>query len=351
MNKNKLALLCATTCAASACVAATDDSSGVVLKQLDDRVRVEINGQLFTEYYFKDVTKPYCYPIIGPTGAGMTRDWPMKNTPGEEHDHLHHTGLWFGHQKVNGYNFWSAGPTLGKVIQESLTTTNTGKDSAAITTVNRWVATNGTVVLRDERTLRFYNRTNDRILDFEITLKATEGNVTFGDDKDGIMGIRIPESMRVLKPTPKGDPAKPSDGHIVLSSGVQDNGATAAAAKDAKREAQTWGRRAQWCDYYGPVDGKTVGIAMFDHPDNPRHPTWWHVRDYGLMAANPFGEHFFENLKDGNAGNYILRSGLTTTFRYRFYFHEGDAAQADVAGHYKEYVRSAANPVKQADAP
>src|SRR5262245_55494089 len=84
--------------AALAVKAATN--SGVQLTKLDDRVRVEINGQLFTEYVFKGAAKPYCYPIIGPTGVGMTRDWPLKETPDEEHDHPHHTGLWFGHQKV-----------------------------------------------------------------------------------------------------------------------------------------------------------------------------------------------------------------------------------------------------------
>jgi len=47
-------------------------------------------------------------------------------------------------------------------------------------------------------------------------------------------------------------------------------------------------KHADWCDYYGSIGGKTVGIAMFDHPSNPRHPTTWHVRDYGLFAANPF---------------------------------------------------------------
>jgi Methane oxygenase PmoA len=326
--------------------ASSTNNSGVQITQLPNSLRVEINGRLFTEYHFKDVSKPYCYPLIGPTGAGMTRDWPMKDTPGEEHDHPHHQGLWFGHQIVNGYNFWTVAPTSGKIVQESLVVATSGKDSGSITTQNKWVATNGAIILRDERTLRFYNRASDRIMDFEITLKATEDDVTFGDDKDGMMAIRVAETMRVLKPVAKGEKPKPGDGHIVLSTGVSDDGESAAAAKAAKREAITWGKRADWCDYYGPVDGKTVGVAIFDHPSNPRHPTWWHVRDYGLFAANPFGQSHFENLPDAGKGNLKLSKGQSLTFRYRFYFHEGDEEQANVAGRYKEYVQSSAESAK-----
>ena len=105
------------------------------------------------------------------------------------------------------------------------------------------------------------------------------------------------------------------------------------------RDGQTWGKRADWCDYYGPVEGKTVGIAIFDHPQNPRHPTWWHVRDYGLFAANPFGQHDFESLPDKTAGNLDVPAGKSVTFRYRFYLHEGDEQQAKVAERYKEYVK------------
>ena len=93
------------------------------------------------------------------------------------------------------------------------------------------------------------------------------------------------------------------------------------------------------------MNGKTIGIAIFDHPDNPRHPTTWHVRDYGLFAANPFGLHDFEkNLN--TRGDLVIPKGQEVTFRYRFYLHEGDEQQAKVADTYKEYIRSASNKSK-----
>ena len=54
---------------------------------------------------------------------------------------------------------------------------------------------------------------------------------------------------------------------------------------------------------------KTVGVAIFDHPSVYDTPTWWHVRDYGLFAANPFGKRYFEKLQDKTAGNYTIPDG------------------------------------------
>ncbi len=94
---------------------------GVRISRLDDRLRVEIDGSLFTEDFFKDVPRPYCYPVIGPGEALMTRNWPMKSAPNEEHDHPHHRSLWFAHGSINGHDFWSEEKDFGKTVHESFT--------------------------------------------------------------------------------------------------------------------------------------------------------------------------------------------------------------------------------------
>ena len=143
------------------------------------------------------------------------------------------------------------------------------------------------------------------------------------------MAVRVNESMRgTLVKEPGEKKLKVGKGRIALSSGVSTSG---------KGDDNTWGKRAEWCDYSGPVDGKTVGIAIFDHPSNPKHPTWWHVREYGLFAANPFGVHDFEK-KEPGAGNIIIGPGKSLTFKYRFYIHEGEETYAKVAERYKDYV-------------
>ena len=222
---------------------------------------------------------------------------------------------------MNGQDLWSEGKASGKTLHEDFLEVTSGEKVGVIKSRNKWVAADGTVVCTDERTLRFYNpgRANERMVDFDITLFASNGDLTFGDTKEGTMAVRLAETMRLkLK-------GKEGQGHIVNSNGV--------------RDGQTWGKRADWCDYYGPVEGKTVGIAIFDHPQNPRHPTWWHVRDYGLFAANPFGQHDFESLPNKTAGNLTVPAGKSVTFRYRFYLHEGDEVQAKVAERYQQYAK------------
>jgi hypothetical protein len=307
--------------------------AAVELKQDADKITVNIDGHLFTEYHFANTRRPFLYPIIGPTGVGITRHWPLQDDiPAEEHDHPHHKGLWYGHRNVNGADFWGetegakAGTKFGQMLQDAVLEAKGGDDQGVLKTRNKWVLDEGNQLLAtDVRTLTFHKGVDGPLLDFDITITAIDQEVVFGDDKDGAMAIRLAESMRVEKPKPKGQKtAIPGDGHILTS--------------DGKTDGAAWGARGDWCDYYGPLDGRTVGVAIFDHPSNPRHPTWWHVRTYGLFAANPFGQAQFEKLPDKNAGAFKVAPGQSVTFRYRFYFHEGDTTQAKVADHYKQYA-------------
>jgi hypothetical protein len=314
---------------------------GVRILQTNDHLRVELNGKLFTEYYYAKVPRPFCYPLLGPGGVAMTRNFPMVKVPGEETDHPHHRSLWFAHGAVNGQDFWTERKGTGRIVHRGFADISSGVSTGLIKTLNDWVAADGKVLCSDEETLRFYAPTNGAIaLDFEIILRATHGDVTFGDTKEGAFALRLAESMRVLLPAPKGEKARPGHGHIVLSTGEHDDGDSAAAAKDAKREAVTWGKRAAWCDYYGPVDGKIIGCAIMDHPANPRHPTWWHVRDDGLFAANPFGQHDFEKASNPQAGDLKIADGQSVTFRYRVLLHEGDEQAAHIARRYAEFAKT-----------
>lgn len=340
-----LLILCSCTAPKTAVLA---NPLGVRIVPSNGNLRVELNGRFFTEYFYTNVPRPFCFPIIGPGRAPMTRNFPMRNVPGEETDHPHHRSLWFAHSPVNGVDVWTERSTSGRIVHRGFIDISSGVNTGLIKTMNDWVGPDGKILCSDEQTWQFYPcKDNSTItVDFAITLKATHGDVTFGDSKEGSFAIRVAESMRVLKPAKKGQPAQPGDGHIVLSTGERDNGASAAAAKDGKREAVTWGKRADWCDYYGPVDGHIVGFAIMDHPDNPRHPTWWHVRDYGLFTANPFGQHDFEGLKDVHAGDLKISAGQSATFRYRVVIHEGDEKIARIAERYDEYVKAVSTKTK-----
>jgi hypothetical protein len=279
------------------------------------KLRIEVDGKHFADYVFEGYSRPFLFPITDPNGAKMTRNWPVAEGENEEQDHPHHKSFWWAHGDMNGVDFWAEGKESGKTVHEEFTAIESGQ-VGVIKSRNKYVAKDGKTIATDERTLRIYPGSVGRTFDFEITLTGADGPLKFGDTKEGTMAVRLAETMRL-----KGKVGK---GHIVNSEGV--------------RDAETWGKRAKWVDYYGPVGGKTVGLAIFDHPSNPRHPTWWHVRDYGLFAANPFGIHEFEK-KEKGAGDLTVAGGEKITFKYRFYIHDGDEKDGKVGEAYERYVR------------
>ena len=305
----KLHFLCALAILLQTVVAAE-----VTVTPGERSVRVEIDGELFTEYVFADTPKPYLYPVIGPGGAAMTRNYPMKEgVPGETSDHPHHRSLWFAHGDVNGHDFWAENVATGRIVHERVYAASSGAEGV-LQTMSRWVSAAGKDICDDQRTMRFSAVPGGRAIDFMITLIPIGEDLVLGDTKEGTMAIRTHPALRL-----KGEVAT---GHSVNSTGVRDR--------------DMWGKRAGWVDYWGAIAGATVGVAIFDHPGNPRHPTWWHARDYGLIAANPFGVHDFER-KPAGTGDLTVARGSSVTFRYRFVFHEGDAESAGIAKRYQQW--------------
>jgi hypothetical protein len=323
--KTRVTPLLALTALLAPCVALRAANAPVKMTRTDDRVRVEVGGKLFTEYLFKAGPRPFFYPVLAVDGTEMTRNYPMKTgVPGEAEDHPHHRSLWFTHGAVNGVDFWAeGGNNKGKIVSESVE--HSIKDGVGIIKArNKWVDAGGAVHLTDETTVRIHGTPDARFLDYEVTLKAPAGKpVVFGDTKEGSMAIRLPLWMT---PTHSQGKKKQHEGKgtIVNAEGIKND--------------DTWGKRSTWVDYHAPKDGKVYGVAMFDHPKNPRHPTWWHVRSYALFAANPFGKHDFEKLSDKQAGDFTIAPGQSATFRWRFYFHNGDAQAAKVDEQYKRYA-------------
>lgn len=298
---------------------------------LDDdgkaKITVELNHKPFTVYHYASTHNqwfnPILHPIIGPDELRMTRDYPLHKTPGEATDHPHHQGLWFNHGDVNGVSFWHIGKDTGRIVLDELLESKALERFARIRTRNKWVGPDERIHCTDERAITFSAGPRDsRVIDYEVTIHASQGDVTLGDTKEGTMGIRTHPNLRLTN----GNGVTTANGKAINSEGV--------TGKDI------WGKRARWVDYWGEIDGKTVGVAIFDHPHNPRHPTTWHAREYGLIAANPFGISSFEGKPKG-AGDMKLKPGEKKTFRYRFIFHRGDHQQANIAEQYKLYEQAA----------
>jgi hypothetical protein len=291
----------------------------VTLKPGDTGLKVEIDGKLFTEYHTKDVPRPFLYPIIGGAGENVVRNFPMvQDVAGEAKDHKHHRGLWFAHGSVNDMDFWSEEKDFGRQEHVQFSEVNAAGNKGSFVADTKWVAPNGKVQLTDSRKITVTALPEgEKYIDFDITLKATEGEVIFGDTKEGTMAIRLSSGLSL-----KGEGAAGR----AYNSGTDKN-------KDV------WGKRAPWVAYYGPdPKGNVVGVVMFEHPKNFRAPTWWHARDYGLFAANPFGIHDFEAKKDEkHLGDHKLAKGESLTLRYRFYFSKGKPTPTPLAAKFTEY--------------
>jgi hypothetical protein len=293
----------------------------VTAERSERGVVVKIDGQLFTEYLTKAGTSPAMWPVVGPSGKMMTRAWPTgAKRPGDTNDHPHHQSLWFTHDMVSGHNFWSdnrndAREGAAGVVHREFDDVSSEGNSARIVTRNDWMD-KGKKVLEDERTVICGKRDdNSRWIDFKITLKATEGDVTFGDTKEGTFAVRVADSMRLE--AKKG-------GRVVNSEGQEDDAA--------------WGMPAKWVDYTGPVDGETVGIAILSHPNSFRPNTRWHVRGYGLFAANPFGYRDFPKPELSKQGAYTIAKGDEITLHYRVLLHRGSTEAAGIGEAYEEFA-------------
>lgn len=300
---------------------------GVKVSQTGVEVQVDVDGSLFTRYTMTSApNKPIFYPILTEEGAPMTRRWPVEPdaAPGESHDHIHHRGLWFTHSSVNGVDFWSEeGKNIGKTITTRISGVRSGSQKGGFTADTEWRLPDGKLLAKDRRVITVTALPNGgRLLDFDITITPLDGPLLFGDNKDGVFGLRLPDSLAV---NPAVKPKIAGTGHIVSSTGAVDTAA--------------WGKHADWVDYWGPIGGRTYGVAIFDSPTNFRHPQTWHARDYALFTVNPFGLHDF-NLGDKGAGDLTVPAKGKLHALYRVYFHRGNAEEAKVAEQYEKFAPS-----------
>lgn len=319
----------------------------VEVTELEDRIRVEVDGELFTEWRHGDWLAPYFYPVIGPTGEAITRHYPMKEgVDHENQDHPHHRSLRFAHSDMNGLNFWYWRPgrerelSTASIVLEKVESVQSGERGEFVVWT-RWLD-GEKIVLRERMHARFTPLEDRQLLmDYNVELHAPEDEpVIFGDIKDGGLFVRVAGTMKVAEHFKQGGAKR--DGTILNSRG--------------HRDTEAWGKRAEWCDYFGPdAKGKTVGIAIFDHPDNLRFPTHWHARDYGLNAANRFGTDHFDMPEgahvgvscrpygedcpacNSRGGDFTLAAGESLTLRHRLYFHHGNSEDANVADRFLEY--------------
>jgi hypothetical protein len=290
-----------------------------------DHVAITIDGQPFSSFFYGPThTKPYLAPLRTASGLIVTRRWPLENAETDSKDHPHHRGLFIGFGDVNDINFWETEPESkpsgdnpklkGTIALKSIGGMKPGKKSGSIDMTFNWQAPEKGVILEEERVLTFSTEKEIRVIDVDSTFTA-KTDVKFGDTKEGFFAIRVADSI------------------------AGKNGGIMTNSEGAQTEKNVWGKRADWVDYDGVVEGQKVGIVIFDNPANLSHPPRWHSRDYGLFAVNPFGATEFD--KAAPAGGYSMRTGEQTRFRYRVIIHPGDFSKKKIGELYDSYRKKA----------
>ena len=274
----------------------------VTFKGTEGGLAIMIGSEEFTVLrQSPDLPKPYFSPVHAPGGAIITR--PIDDPT--DKDHPHHKGIWLSVDEVNEVKFWAE---KGQIqTRDSVAVPG---NPARLQLSNEWIGPDNQVVLKENTTVSFYP---SRLVVYDITLTPAVEKVTFEDTKEGWLGIRVASTMREKV------------GGIVVN------------AEGKKETKECWGQPSKWVDYSGPVDGKTHGVAIMDHPSNFR-PSRYHVRDYGLFSVSPFGEGAYQNDKSKAQPVTLEKGKPALRVRYGLYVHNGDAVSGKVAEAYEQFL-------------
>lgn len=287
-------------------------------------------------YHWGGVPRPFVHPVTTPSGVRLTVDSPV--------DHPWHHALWFTIKFVNGENFWEEYDRFGLLVQESppvLTSPAEGITRADSRVDWHRPAEPGSdradIVIRETRTMQFSRLADDAAaMDWDIALAPTV-DVTLDRTPFTTWG---------------------GYGGLTLR-GRPDWHDTVLRLTDGDGRARVLGDRSQWCSLHGPVGpganpdepaaggpmaGEAVaGIAMFDHPENPNHPTPW----YASTRADTYGDEGWSNFVNAAFlwdGPLEVRSGEQLRLRYRFIAHDERWEPGQIAEQWTEWSRSPPGP-------
>jgi hypothetical protein len=253
-------------------------------------------------HFGPDLRRPFLFPIVGPSGRVVTR----MGHPHDPEGHSHHNSIWMSHEKVNGISFWGD-RGKGKIVHQRIEKIADEGDKSWVLTHHDWVDDTRYQPLLFER-----RRTEIQLLDkgewlliLDSTFTAKHA-VEFGKTPFGPIGVRMAKTI-----------------------GANDGGGTIRNSSGQTGEKEVFWKRAKWVDYSGPVANKVVeGITLLDHPDNPSHPSYFHVRNDGWMGASLTHEAALKIEKD-----QPLR------LRYGLYVHAGMPSRQDLDRRWQAYAQ------------
>lgn len=317
----------------------------IVENKAEKRLDVLIDGKPFTSYiYPEDIMKPVLYPLRTAEGSFITRGWPMDPRPGERVDHPHHVGLWFNYGDVNGLDFWNNSTAIpedrkekyGTIKHRKVNKIQNGNDKAVLDVTMDWERPDGTRLLQEDTRFIFSGTGNTRTIERITTLTALQ-DVSFKDNKEGVIGIRLARELE--HPSNKPEKYTDASGKATDVPKLNNEGVSGKYRSSEGLEGDdVWGTRGDWVNLNGVIDSRPVSLVILDHPRNVGYPTYWHARGYGLFAANPLGQKEFSKGKE--VLDYKLPKGESVTFRYKVLIHSGDhLTDEEVVSEFKKFSK------------
>ncbi len=264
----------------------------------------EAHGVEITRYHFgAGLKRPFLFPIVGPSGRSLTR----MGHPHDPESHSHHNSVWISHFDVNGVDFW--GDRSGATIRHKRIVEYIDEgETSTIVAENEWVAPDGSVLLDETRkTSVKLLEEKEWLLTIDLTLNAKDKSVTLGKTPFGMIGVRMAKTI-----------------------GVNDGGGRIRNSEGGINEKEVFWKRARWVDYSGAVANSVLeGVTLFDHPNNPNHPSYFHVRNDGWMGASLTFD-----------GPREITPGTPLHLRYGLYVHRDMKPPAAIETQWKHFAEA-----------
>jgi hypothetical protein len=278
-----------------------------IIPQPDDQAAFVRDDTEIARYHFgPTLRRPYVFPLIGPSGRSLTR----MGHPHDPQSHSHHNSVWISHNGVNGVSFWDD-RAKGRIITQRIDNYEDKGETSWVTATNVWIDesnNNKIMMLERRRTTIQLLPGNEFLLYLDLQLEAPKDQpVTLGKTPFGLVGVRMAKTI-----------------------GVNDGGGEIRNSAGKSGEKDIFWQPAKWCDYSGPIrDNVTEGITLMDHPQNPNHPTVFHVRSDGWMGASLT-----------YAGDRTIEPDKPLRLRYALYVHAGRPTIEELEKRWADFGKS-----------
>lgn len=255
-----------------------DDSTAgpvVSFKHQPSKLEISIGGKPFATYvhYNSKIPRPYFAHVKTPSGIQATRHHPPREGKDSMDHDLLHPGMWLTFAGINGNDYWRlrkktehemfVGKPEGGPGRGSFTVSNFYLDS---------LESGGNRIAHEICRYTILVRPSYYLVIYDSTISSDVGDLVFGDDQEYGLAIRV------------ATPIEKRHGGQVLNA----DGLTGLEKGPGGSPDNVYGKASDWCDYSGVIENTLIGMMVMPDPNNFRR-SWYHVRDSGLIAVNPFG--------------------------------------------------------------